>query len=100
MPDVQYVTLVAQGGTPVRLADQTGAPFPTTGTGALVFANAPNLSGVTFGADSIWNGHPIPVANGGTGLVGPQQAALDAITGFVATGIMSRFAAGDYRFNS
>lgn len=100
MPDIQYVTLVAQGGVPVRLADQLGAPYPTTGSGALVFANSPTLTGVTFGAGSNWQGNPIPVANGGTGLVGPQQAALDAITGFVATGIMSRAGAGNYTFNS
>jgi hypothetical protein len=44
MPAASYVTLVPVGGTPVRLADQKGAPFPTTGTGALVFANAPVLN--------------------------------------------------------
>lgn len=49
----QYVTLVAQGGTPVRLADQYGAPYATTGHGALVFNNGPtllnvNIEGATF----------------------------------------------------
>jgi len=44
MPEYQYVTLVAQGGTPIRLANQSGAPFPTTGQGALVFANGPTLT--------------------------------------------------------
>lgn len=48
MTDQQYVSLVAQGGTPVRLADQRGAPYPTTGSGALVFANGPTLTNVTF----------------------------------------------------
>ena len=32
----QYVTLVAQGGTPVTLCDAFGNPYPTTGYGALV----------------------------------------------------------------
>lgn len=49
----QYVTLVVAGGTPVRLANQQGAPYPTTGTGSIVFAdgatlNNPTLNGVTF----------------------------------------------------
>jgi hypothetical protein len=42
-PPIQLVSLVASGGTPVQLVDQTGAPFPTTGTGPLVFANGPTL---------------------------------------------------------
>jgi microcystin-dependent protein len=42
-PPIQLVSLVANGGTPVQLVDQTGAPFPTTGTGALVFANGATL---------------------------------------------------------
>lgn len=44
MPDQQYVTLVARGGTPVRISDQSGAPYPTTGAGALVFANHPTIT--------------------------------------------------------
>lgn len=48
-----YVTLVAFGGTPVRLANQTGAAYATTGTGALVFQNGakltnPVITGGTF----------------------------------------------------
>jgi microcystin-dependent protein len=42
-PPYQSVTIVAQGGTPVHLANQRGAPYPTTGEGALVFS-----SGATF----------------------------------------------------
>jgi len=45
---VNYVTLVAQGGTPVRLADQTGAPYPTTGAGALVFNQSPTITGANL----------------------------------------------------
>lgn len=48
MPEVQYVTLVTLGGSPVRLADQYGAPFPTTGSGALVFANGATLVNATL----------------------------------------------------
>ena len=43
MPETQYVTLVTTGGTPVRLATQTGAPYPTTGSGSLVFSLSPTL---------------------------------------------------------
>jgi len=39
----EYVTLVPQGGQPVRLADQVGAPWPTTGTGSLVFSSGATL---------------------------------------------------------
>lgn len=48
MSGVEYVTLVAQGGTPVRLANQIGAPYPTTGTGALVFNRNPTIYGATL----------------------------------------------------
>lgn len=44
MPPIQYVTLVAAAGTPIRLADQTGAPYPTTGEGSLVFGDNPTLN--------------------------------------------------------
>ena len=44
MADYQYVTLVVAGGTPVRIADQRGAPYATTGQGALVFADGPTLT--------------------------------------------------------
>lgn len=48
MPPIQYVTLVAEGGIPVRLANQDGTPFPTTGYGALVFARNPTLENPTL----------------------------------------------------
>lgn len=72
MPTLQYVTIVAQGGTPIRIADQTGAPIPTTGTGALVFSVDPDL---TFTSDQVltWLGETA----GGVGSVltsnGPGQ---------------------------
>ena len=44
----KYVTLVPQGGQPVRLANQTGAPWPTTGTGSLVFSDGATLTDVTI----------------------------------------------------
>jgi hypothetical protein len=42
---IQYVTLVSGGGTPVRIADQKGSPYPTTGYGALVFNINPTIEG-------------------------------------------------------
>ena len=44
----EYVTLVPQGGQPVRLGNQTGAPWPTTGTGSLVFSDGATLTNVVF----------------------------------------------------
>ncbi len=49
----QYVTLVTTGGTPVRLANQQGAPYPTTGTGALVFANGPTIDNATLNSATL-----------------------------------------------
>jgi len=37
----QFVTLVSKGGVPITLADAFGRPYPTTGSGALVFNEAP-----------------------------------------------------------
>lgn len=48
MPDTLYTTLVTQGGTPIRIADQRGAPYPTTGYGSLVFNNGPTLYNPTL----------------------------------------------------
>jgi len=44
----EYVTLVPQGGQPVRLGNQTGAPWPTTGSGSLVFSDSPTLTNATL----------------------------------------------------
>lgn len=41
---MNYVTLVTAGGTPVRLANQNGTPYATTGTGSLVFASGATLT--------------------------------------------------------
>jgi hypothetical protein len=65
-----YVTLVGFGGTPVRLADQTGAPYPTTGSGALVFANGAVLTNVTITGQVI----PTPTA------LGPGSVAAPALS--------------------
>lgn len=43
-----HVTLVVAGGTPVRLADQKGAVYPTTGRGSLVFSDGATLNDVIF----------------------------------------------------
>jgi len=66
-----YVTLVGFGGTPVRLADQTGAPYPTTGSGALVFANGAVLTNVQITGQVI----PTPTALG-PGLVSAPALSL------------------------
>lgn len=39
----QYVTLVAAGGTPVRICNRDGSPLATTGSGALVFNTGASL---------------------------------------------------------
>lgn len=87
-PPYQLVTLVVDGGTPVQLVDQTGAPFPTTGTGALVFANGATLYNTTLLGTTtlsfenlivtgdltvggsitsgVWNGSVIGIEYGGT----------------------------------
>jgi hypothetical protein len=65
-----YVTLVGFGGTPVRLADQTGAPYPTTGSGALVFANGAVLTNVQITGQVI----PTPTA------LGPGTVAAPALS--------------------
>ena len=44
----QLVTLVTDGGVPAQLVDQFGAPFATTGAGALVFANGPTINNPIF----------------------------------------------------
>jgi hypothetical protein len=40
---IQPITIVSSGGTPMQLCDQKGAPYPTTGFGALVFNTGPTL---------------------------------------------------------
>jgi len=45
---IQYVTLVSGGGTPIRMADQLGKPYPTTGHGALVFNVNPTMYSAVF----------------------------------------------------
>jgi hypothetical protein len=41
--NTRYIQLVVSGGVPAQLVDQFGAPFATTGNGALVFASAPTI---------------------------------------------------------
>lgn len=57
-----YVTLVAQGGIAVRLADQFGASLPTTGNGSLVFSNGATLTNVTI--NGTVNTFPLGAPNG------------------------------------
>ena len=104
---VQYVTLVAQGGTPVRLANQQGAPYPTTGTGALVFATSPEFinpiitgrvelaNGVVdaptlyFGTDAgFWSsdGTDVRIATGGADRAVVNSGGLTVVGNFVLSG--------------
>lgn len=90
MPN-QFVTLVASGGTPVRLADQSGTPYPTTGTGSLVFATGPTL------VNPILINPTIEPGEGG--VPNWQQAMLDRSvrpTGGGAEGGYSQIATGGY----
>jgi hypothetical protein len=57
-----YVTLVANGGVPVRLADQYGANLPTTGNGSLVFSNGATLTNVVI--NGTVNVFPLGAPNG------------------------------------
>lgn len=51
----QYVTFVASGGTPVRICNVRGAPYPTTGQGAIVFNEGPVFHNPVF-TDPIYAG--------------------------------------------
>lgn len=51
----QYVTLVAFGGTPIRICDVNGNGYPTTGQGSLVFSAGATLVNPTFNS-ATWLG--------------------------------------------
>lgn len=101
MASYTYVTLVPFGGTPVHLADQTGAPFPTTGSGALVFANgatltSPIIVGALSGASFISPTFTGTVAGGATyvsisltapALGTPVSGNLASCVGYPASGL-------------
>ena len=55
MPPFQYVTIVAEGGTTIRIANQDGTPVATTGVGALVFNKSPRFDNPTF-INAAWDG--------------------------------------------
>ena len=44
----EYVTLVTRGGTPVRVANAFGVPYPTSGSGSLVFSDSATFTNCTF----------------------------------------------------
>lgn len=61
-----YVTIVAEGGTPMRLANQDGTPYPTTGVGPIVFGKSPRIDNPIF-ANATWEGEfGVPVGSLGT----------------------------------
>ena len=44
----EYVTLVSRGGTPIRLANAFGVPYPTSGSGSLVFSDSATFTNPVF----------------------------------------------------
>lgn len=94
----QFVTLVPQGGTPVRLADQRGTPYPTTGYGALVFGNGPQLNNVVIsGQVQLDDGVPAAPAlqwDTGTGLYSSGTGNIDFASESVRIGGFN--SAGDF----
>jgi hypothetical protein len=78
-PPYQSVTIVAQGGTPVHLANQRGAPYPTTGEGALVFSNGAVLQNVTL-TGIIYDLAGVDVARGS--LLAPSITFGGTVTGW------------------
>jgi hypothetical protein len=48
MNPIQAVTIVSKGGTMMQLSNQRGAPYPTTGHGALVFNTGAHLIDCVF----------------------------------------------------
>lgn len=89
----QYVTLITTGGTPIRLADQYGAPYPTTGSGALVFAvNAqlvnPEITSPTWIGPSIFD-------SGGITIEGSTSGSTNLRAQAVASGVVVLPSAND-----
>lgn len=86
MSNQQYVTLVAQGGTPVRLADQYGAPYPTTGHGSLVFNIGPTISDATLINTIIRYPDDAPLFGTDSSLLYSNGATLAYPTGMLGMG--------------
>ena len=90
----EYVTLVRRGGTPIRLADAFGAPYPTSGSGSLVFSDSATFTNCTFAnptfLDPIFIGNYTITGNltvGGTLILGtalPVTSGGTGVTGFGA----------------
>lgn len=90
----EYVTLVTRGGTPVRLANAFGVPYPTSGSGSLVFSDSatftnpifvnPTYTGDYTFADNLTVGGNATVA--GTSNVAGAQTVGGALT---VTGVVT-----------
>lgn len=83
MSNPQYVSLVPSGGVPVRLAQQNGAPYPTTGTGSLVFSNGPVLTNAVLNGFTL--NAPI-IANSNGTQAQPAFAILTSDKGLYSNG--------------
>ena len=84
----EYVTLVRRGGTPIRLADAFGAPYPTSGSGSLVFSDSATFTNCTFAnptfLDPIFTGNYTITGNltvGGTLILGTALPVTSGGTG-------------------
>jgi hypothetical protein len=90
MSNTQFVTLVAQGGTPFRICNVDGSPLPTTGSGSLVFANGGTLTNVTLVAPTITmlslGGPTITGTVAGSATYSTPTLTAPTITGTVAGG--------------
>lgn len=86
MATQQYVTLVAQGGTPVRLADQYGSPYPTTGYGSLVFNVGPEIHDATIINANVQYPNGAPIFASDSRLLYASGATLAYPTGMLGMG--------------
>ena len=85
---MNYVTIVAQGGTPVQICNVDGSPVATTGVGALVFANGPVLKNPVLDNPTIINlALDIQQLKLGAGtLEAPALTLNNFVTGLYSTG--------------
>ena len=92
----EYVTLVRRGGTPIRLANAFGVPYPTSGTGSLVFSDSATFTNCTFEnptfLDPIFIGNYTITGNltvGGTLILGTALPVTSGGTGVTGFGVVT-----------
>src|SRR5262245_13859757 len=93
----QFVSLVSKGGVPVTLADAFNNPYPTTGQGALVFNQGPEIYDAKLYSAVLDQNSIVPTPltslgdlyyHDGTGptrfpMGGPGQALMSSVNGLV-----------------